>query len=79
MMVNIKYFGLIAEITNCGSESIVINKDSTLADVNKILNKKYEKLNTVSYRIAMGNSLCENDQAILENEEIALLPPFAGG
>lgn len=75
--IKVCYFGQIAEITGCTEESIGIPKGS-IADLKNFLIKKYSGLETASFRIAQNQQLTI-DTNIITGEEIALLPPFAGG
>jgi molybdopterin synthase sulfur carrier subunit len=41
--------------------------------------QKHPKLNTMSFKVAVNQSVVEFNLIITETDEIALLPPFAGG
>lgn len=77
MELNIKYFGMLAEITNCDEEAMEFSKSSVL-DLLKVLYIKYPKLEQTDFKVAQNHELvtinCE-----INNPEIALLPPFSGG
>jgi len=77
VQLKVYYFGQIAEITGCQEESIVATKGS-IADLKNHIFKKYPTLKTASFRIAQNQQIT-NDTDIVTGEEIALLPPFAGG
>ncbi|OMP30544.1 MoaD/ThiS family protein [Mangrovimonas sp. DI 80] len=78
-MAVIKYFGAVAEITQCTEEHIEV-KNETLSDILEQLFKKYE-LQQLPIHIALNANLVsiEAETAIANTDEIALLPPFAGG
>lgn len=77
MNIEIKYFGMLAELTGCNSEVLEIETEpiSVLKD---ILFQKYPALKTKDFRIAQNQELVAED-TILTGQEIAVLPPFAGG
>ena len=77
MKLTIKYFGLIAEITNCSEEQIEFS-GKTVMELKEQLFQKYEALKNKDFQIAQDNELVENETEII-GIEIALLPPFAGG
>lgn len=77
MQLNIKYFGLIAEITSCDEESIEL-KEQTIQELRQILENKYPELKYRDFQIAQNKEIATNDTN-LTGEEIALLPPFSGG
>lgn len=77
MMITIKYFGLLAEVTGSNSEDISFS-GTTVSDVKEALFQKYETLRNKDFQIAQNQELVTDDTEITANE-IALLPPFAGG
>jgi molybdopterin synthase sulfur carrier subunit len=77
MQLNIKYFGLIAEITKCNEETLEFSKD-TIADLNDVLFDKYPELKTKNYQIAQNKEIVTSN-TLVSGAELALLPPFSGG
>jgi len=77
MIVTIKYFGLIAEITKCSEEQMEFS-GKTVLELKEQLFQKYPILKHKNFQIAQNNELVENETEIT-GIEIALLPPFAGG
>lgn len=80
MTLSIKYFGMIAETIGKQEEKVEISRQQiAVALLVELLLKKYPDLNLKSFKIAVNQSIAENTAIINENDEIALLPPFAGG
>ncbi len=77
MTINVKYFGLIAEITECEAEAISFSEKSISAFL-EILYQKYPSLKNKDFQVAQNQELVSLDSLITGNE-LALLPPFAGG
>lgn len=77
MILKIKYFGLIEEITACNEEDFEFFKE-TILELKEALCKKYPKLENTSFKIAQNNEIVSVNDKITE-KEIVLLPPFAGG
>ncbi len=77
MELSIKYFGLLAEITNCSEENLSFS-GKTVSDLKEHLFQKHPTLKLNDFQIAQDNELVENETEII-GIEIALLPPFAGG
>ena len=77
MEITIKYFGQIAEETGIHQE--VLETDHTdIEDVKSFLIDKYSLVYDDSIRIAINQKL--DSRARLEDgDEVAFLPPFAGG
>jgi molybdopterin synthase sulfur carrier subunit len=77
MKLNIKYFGLIAELTTCNEETLEFS-EATIADLKEVLVEKYPELKTKDFQIAQNKEIVSSN-AIVSGEEIAILPPFSGG
>ena len=78
-MIHIKYFGAVAEATNCTTEKIPGNNIS-LKDLIAELYSKYD-FGQLHLKFALNKEIVQspNNVRLKENDEIAVLPPFAGG
>ncbi|MBW6483098.1 MAG: MoaD/ThiS family protein [Vicingaceae bacterium] len=80
MNLHLNYFGMIAEKTAITKEMLNAGNDSlSVEDLNKLLCNKYPALKEINYKIAVNQTLADDFLLLNENDEIALLPPFAGG
>ena len=77
MTLNIKYFGLLAEITNCDNETIEF-RNATVLELLNLLFKKYPLLKNKDFQVAQNQEIISKESLVLEGE-IVLLPPFSGG
>ena len=77
MNIEIKYFGMLAELTGCNSGVLEPHAEPVSA-LKNVLFEKYPALKTKDFRIAQNQELVAED-TILTGQEIAVLPPFAGG
>ena len=77
MQLNIKYFGLLAELTETNEEQIQFS-GSTISEVLDLLFIKYPELKLKDFKVAQNQEIVPNE-TIVSNEDIALLPPFSGG
>ena len=77
MQLNIKYFGLLAEITECSEESLIFDK-STIGDLLDVISNKHPGLKSKEFKVAQNNEIVA-DETLVSGSEIALLPPFSGG
>ena len=77
MQVEVKYFGILAEITGCNTEQLV-SSSLEIAGLKETLINKYPDFKNTDFRIAQNQELVL-DSALLTGQEIAVLPPFAGG
>ena len=76
-MLKLKYFGMIAEAIEKSEEEISSAKD--IVALTAELELKYPKLKDLNYKFAVNQSLVADNVPLYDNDEIALLPPFAGG
>lgn len=79
MKINLKYFGMVSEITETSEELLNIDNNFSTKDLCLLLNEKYSNLNVVDYRLAINESLINNTIQLTENDTVAILPPFSGG
>ena len=77
--ITVKYFGEIAEAASCNSEELLIKSDK-LSDFIDHIVEKYN-LNQFSFSVALNQNMIDlnKDIRIKNNDELAILPPFAGG
>lgn len=78
MILKLKYFGMIAEAVGKENEQFEFT-NSSVEELNKALKNQYAKLASMNYKIAVNQSFVEANTMLKDNDEIALLPPFAGG
>ena len=69
-------FGMIAE--KAGAAEVETTAVSTRA-LQHELEQRIPGLERISYAIAVDRRIVKGDAALTGNEEIAVLPPFAGG
>jgi molybdopterin synthase sulfur carrier subunit len=80
MMLTIKYFGAIADLTHKKEEQFPFESaDHSLRSVKHELEQKYPGIKNIHYSLALNQSVAIQDEMVNENDELALLPPFAGG
>lgn len=77
MHITVKYFGQIAEITHKDEESIEFS-GNLISELIETLYSKYNLLKTKDFQVAQNQELVSVETELTGNE-IALLPPFAGG
>ena len=72
--VNARYFGMVAEKTGVDSEQFEIDPKAELL---KQFVNRYNELEGITIKIAVNHKF-ENIEP-KDGDEVALLPPFAGG
>lgn len=77
MKIIVKFFGLVAEAAGSSSAELTDVADSN--SLIKKLNNDYPKLNNCQYSFAVNKIIATENINLKDGDEVALLPPFAGG
>ena len=78
MKLRLKYFGQIAEKTGINEEIFTLNEEVSLNEIRQVIHEKYS-LNNMPFRLAVNKQLSDSGKVLKDNDEVAFLPPFAGG
>lgn len=80
MKVRVRMFGGLAE-RGRAEEVLDVPERSSTADLMEILYKRYPDVGRLSgqIRTAVNREIASGDQILAEDDEVALLPPVAGG
>jgi molybdopterin synthase sulfur carrier subunit len=78
-MIEVKYFGAVAEKTKRDFEKVAFAEVS-LQDLLRDLNEKYQ-LESLSFNVAVNQKIVPKAAVyqLQTSDVVALLPPFAGG
>ncbi|MEZ0183267.1 MoaD/ThiS family protein [Flavobacterium oncorhynchi] len=78
-MIEVKYFGAVAEKTKCEFEKLSFSEVS-LQKLLQDLNEKYE-FEALTFSVAVNQKIVSKttDFTLQTSDVVALLPPFAGG
>jgi molybdopterin synthase sulfur carrier subunit len=80
MEITVRYFGIIADITQKKEEVFFVKEDTnTLKKLQLSLEIKYPKILVVNYSVAINKLFAKCDIALKDKDVVALMPPFAGG
>lgn len=78
MNINVKYFGMIAEAAGKTEEVLELEGNPSLGELKERQVKKYSIKDPQAVQLAVNQNL--NTQVELKDgDEVAFLPPFAGG
>ncbi|WP_462252385.1 MoaD/ThiS family protein [Ekhidna sp.] len=79
MAVVVKYFGAIAEATGVAEERMELDDVKNSLEVLKAnCLSKYQTIGDLSFQLSVNQSLSPADD-LKDGDEVAFLPPFAGG
>jgi molybdopterin synthase catalytic subunit/molybdopterin converting factor small subunit len=81
MQIAVMYLGATREISGCNQETIELPDAANLLDLQKIIIEKYPQIgkHKKSLRWAQNFEFANDDNTLQEGDEIALIPPVAGG
>ena len=77
MKLEISYYGILGEITGHSQETFDMENPST-HKLKEALLVRYPSLMETTFKMAVGNQIIDEDIVITDNK-VALLPPFSGG
>lgn len=81
MRIQILYFAYFRERLGLSEEPFEIEEGATAGQLVDELGKKHECIAAMKgrFRIARNQEFCNNDEVLSDSDEIALIPPVAGG
>ena len=80
MKINVLYFGKIAALTQLKSEVVEMQGDvCTVKELQIKLGANYVELKNSTFRVAVNRALRNDKDLISDQDEVAFLPPYAGG
>ena len=80
MNCKIKAFGIARDIIGSREITMNVGDECSVSDLKKLLFMQYPAFqNLNSLFIALNNEYARNEAKIQESDEIALIPPVAGG
>lgn len=77
MKISVLLFGNLAQIT--GTNKIELEEYTTIEEVKDYLFDKFPTFKTHVFVIAVNQKITKENLTLQNSDEIALLPPFAGG
>jgi molybdopterin converting factor small subunit len=77
MQVKVLFFGVLSEVA--GSDIRHYADVRSVNDLKLRILDDFPEIEHYNYRISLNNELLNSDRNLNEGDEIAFLPPFAGG
>jgi len=77
MEITILLFGNLAQIA--GTTKLVLQDAADTTTANELLLSKFPDFKNKKYAIALNQQLIRDNQILNSGDELAFLPPFAGG
>ena len=77
MKVNVLFFGILTDIVK--TSSMQIEDVENIRQLKSWLWKNYPQTKDMDFQIALNKNIVDGKHELNDGDEIALLPPFAGG
>lgn len=79
MLVTVKYFGMLLEQVDLAHETLELKENTSIQELESLLLERYPSLENMTYNIALNLSITDKTTLLKDGDELAFLPPFAGG
>lgn len=79
MKIKILYFGMTAEPAGRSEEYVELPESGNIDTLRRWLTERHPGLSEMEFIVAQNRSISNLDTPLNQDDEIALLPPFAGG
>jgi molybdopterin synthase sulfur carrier subunit len=77
MEINVSFFGVLAEVA--GTNRKHYRDIKSFDDLKHRISDDFPDIMHYSFRIAVNNKIVNEDPLLRNDDEVAYLPPFAGG
>ena len=77
MKVKVLFFGVLSEVTETGMK--YYSDVKSVEHLKQRISDDYPEIVHYNYRISLNNEIILSDEPLSDGDEIAFLPPFAGG
>lgn len=77
MEVKVLFFGVLSEVA--GTDLRLYRDVRSTDDLRHRIMDEYPEIEHYNYRLSLNNEIIDKDMLLSDKDEVALLPPFAGG
>ena len=77
MQVKVLFFGVLSEVTGTDCRHYMGIK--SISDLRLRILDEFPEIEHYNYRISHNNEIISSDRILNDMDEVALMPPFAGG
>ena len=77
MEVKVLFFGILTEVAGTGIKHYLDAK--SIEDLMIRIQDDFPEIANYNFRISLNNEIINNDRELKNGDEIAMMPPFAGG
>lgn len=77
MEIRVRFFGVLAEVAQTGFRHY--RDIISFSDLVHRITDEYPEMSHYDYRVAVNGEIVNEDPALSNMDEVAFMPPFAGG
>ena len=77
MQVKVLFFGVLSEVA--GTDCRHYNDVKSVNDLRLCILDEFPEIEHYNYMISLNNEIINSDRPLNDKDEVALMPPFAGG
>jgi molybdopterin converting factor small subunit len=77
MKVKVLFFGVLSEVAATGIK--IYENVNSIEHLKLRVSDDFPEIIHYNYRISLNNEITDSDSPLLDGDEVAFLPPFAGG
>jgi molybdopterin synthase sulfur carrier subunit len=77
--MKINLYGMLAEAAATTKLEINDFRGKSIRDLRKVVEEKHPQLKNLTYKIAVNKKIVNEIETLNKTDEVAFLPPFAGG
>jgi sulfur-carrier protein len=77
MKVKVLFFGVLSEVT--GTDCRHYSEVKSIDDIKLRILDDFPEIEHYNFRISLNNEIINSDRKLNDRDEVALMPPFAGG
>jgi sulfur-carrier protein len=77
MQVKVLFFGVLTEVA--GTDCKSYEDAGSVNDLKHRILDDFPEIGHYNYRISVNNEITEENRILSDRDEVALMPPFAGG
>ena len=77
MQVKVLFFGVLVEVT--GSNCKFYSDAKSIGALKLMIQDEFPEIAHYNFCISLNNEIVNNDRNLKDGDEVALMPPFAGG
>jgi molybdopterin synthase sulfur carrier subunit len=77
MKVKVLFFGVLSEVAATGIK--IYENVNSIEHLKLRVSDDFPEIIHYNFRISLNNEITDTDSPLLDGDEVAFLPPFAGG